>query len=888
MRKPLLLVVFSFIAVGSLGGCTRKSANTNQILTLSLGSGSGQGAQSIPGNLEFAVVNVQLPTGPVVKQWEFGDNPPAAGSQLTMEVDLKNVPKGATFLVQFLGVFKSDGQPSIFAYDDEMASNNAAENSVTLNAVQIGTFTREGNVAGRYISQTSPSETGPSGTLIMQYRPPGWPTVPKLSIERTSMVDGWFNIMALDGAPMDYVLLESGEVIFDQIRLTGTGSGGQLTIAGSGMSPSSSITAPLARFTVPASYRERGQGKVDPRGPEETWVGYFVKPGVTGVASKKVCVPSTAAESTSYFADPALTTRIDMDLAGSGAGIVRYEGGGSPITTSQLYDGTSTSCYSAVTAPNRIVVYHTLLGSDGDRAAGIEPPFKAVKPFARWDNFLKSTYTSSPSEITLTWAYLPGATSFDGVVIYGKSSNSGSSNGDTCDQLTGYSEIASVGPGVTSYNVPVTANTQNSWQFAVCAYKGNRQWVGKPIRGGQLGNWEQTYHTGWAKASQTATGATSENLISYTVEPVNRVSDVDASNAFTTHVVLANSVTSLTTGDEVLLTVTGRGTSTDCGTYNGIANDVGSFGFARVISASGMSLKIQKDTWVESLDPVAASTFTTAAAPASTFCYVSVQRVPHYRTVNLGGTSTFNGGGAFDMAGTGGLITAFRVNGTLTVGTTTFDTDGMGYQGAPSLSYAKGGGVRGPIGSTATGSGGLGGTDGSGGAGYGNGATTDVSGGQAYYGPNNSSARFVFGGGGGLGGSSNYGGNGGGVIFIAARNMHLTGNATLKANGASGLSSYGGGGGGGSIVLNVGKLTRAASQTLNLNANGGIGGGASNGGKGGGGSVSMYVCETTLAVNTDIFSSVAAGSSGTGSGAQAGYANISLGTANSNGYCSLN
>ncbi len=81
------------------------------------------------------------------------------------------------------------------------------------------------------------------------------------------------------------------------------------------------------------------------------------------------------------------------------------------------------------------------------------------------------------------------------------------------------------------------------------------------------------------------------------------------------------------------------------------------------------------------------------------------------------------------------------------------------------------------------------------------------------------------GGGGGDGGSSaaGNGGNGGGIILIRSF-AAVTGNGTLKANGANGTTSgndgAGGGGGGGAIIIQ----TAAGVGNLTLQANGGNGG----------------------------------------------------------------
>jgi large repetitive protein len=95
---------------------------------------------------------------------------------------------------------------------------------------------------------------------------------------------------------------------------------------------------------------------------------------------------------------------------------------------------------------------------------------------------------------------------------------------------------------------------------------------------------------------------------------------------------------------------------------------------------------------------------------------------------------------------------------------------------------------------------------------------------------NNAVNRLFFGGGGGAGDSNNStgtpGGLGGGLIFLLANSV--TGGGSILANGqsvtpASGRDGPGGGGGGGSIVI-------SGTNSLSLNANGGIGGSQNLGG----------------------------------------------------------
>lgn len=878
MRNALLLAVFSFVLAATMG-CTRKADKADSLTITFSPHGSGApGAQTITGNLEFAVINIHLSTGLIVKQLEYHDNPVPAGQKVSIEIP--SVPKGQ-FLVQFLGVFENGVAPSIFAYDDAIA-DTAASSEVTLTAAAIGTFSKEGRVSGRYINATTPAETGPTGTLIMQFKPPG--NAPKMSIEKFPMVDGWFSVMVLDGAPMDYVLQGSEAPLFSGIQL----SGGNLSLNGGTITPSQT----LAKFSLPASYSpEGGSGDVRGRPPTETWVGYIVAPGLT-VTTKRVCVPSDVQEGSNYFSDSSLTTRIDYNFAGSNASEIHRSGGGYTAPQSQIYTDTATPCQSLPEA-DRIPVYHTTIGTEGSGGAGIQPPFRALKPFVRWDNYIKASYNASGPSIDLEWSYLPGASSFDGVAILAKnSSNGGGGDMDDCDKLKadGYSEYASVGSGTTTYSFTgggaLNSGNKHNWRFGLCPYKldgGVKKWIGKYVTGGQISDWYGTTHTGWAKASATYTGGEPEDYETLLAAPVNQVTNVTAASALYTVIDGFTSFTGIAAGDEVMLTLLGKGSSADCGTYNGVANGVGSYGFARVLFVSGSQLKIQSGTWVDSLAGKSTE-LGTAADPSNGFCHVKSQKVPHYRNLDLSSTLNFNmSSSAFDYGVNDGTIFALRVNGTLAMGATTVTATGKGFAGGPSTGN-RGAGINGPSGAgTSTGSGGDGGANGAGGGGYGYGASAGVVTGGSGYTGSSSQSRLVFGGGGGFGSASNSGAAGGGIVMVAARLLHLTGNVVFVAKGNDGMASAGGGGGGGSVMVNAAKVTRSGSETLTLNADGGNGGSAS-AGQGGGGSAQTTVCTTSLTTGTEILFGVSAGATGTSSSSTAGYTQSSV---NNGGWCSV-
>jgi hypothetical protein len=874
----MLAFVGAVFAMGGVVGCTRKASDQQSLKITFNPHGSGQGAQTtITGALEFAVINIQLPTGLIVKQFEFHDNPKPAGETLTIEVP--DVPKG-TFLVQFLGVFEANGQPSIIAYDDAYAVVDGVSSEVTLTAEPKGTFTREGRVVGRYINTLGPPETGPTGTLIMQYQPPD--QVPKMSIERSSIVDGWFNIMAFDGVAMDYVMQGSNDVIFSQVKM----ESGALYMNG-GVVPTGND---LAKFSMPATYRlQSGDGGgtfAEGRPPTDIFVGFIAKSGVS-MSPKKVCYPNNITEGTPYYLDAALANRMDIVTTGVVSSAIHIAAGGVGDVQTMLYTGASTPCTGA--AADKIVAYHTMLTPEGDRSAGIQPPFQAIKPFRRWDNFIRSEFKAAPARISLSWQYLPGVVSISGAAVMAKySANFGGGHSESCEELLkdGYVEVASVGVGTTNFDFtgtpgqPVTLVNKGNFNFALCPYKnqsgGPRQWLGELVTGGQLNSGEDS-HVGWANAAANSAPGTFETYTGLGGASES-VSSVVSSNPLYTLVNLYGSPTPpIFAGDEILAMIVGRGNSGACGTYNGEISDVGRFTFARVVGGSSNTLKISKDTFLDSLDSLGTE-LAAAAAPASSYCRIVVYKVLHYRNLNLSGTTTLSAVAPYDfVGGLGGGVLPIRVNNQLTLGATQIHANAGGYAGG-TMSAINGAGIRGPSGAASTSSGGqsVSSDGGGGGGGHGSGASAAVSGASGGSGMSMMNQyRMIMGGGGGLGAiSTGSGGNGGGVVFIAAKSVSLVSGApSIYANGGSGFSTGGGGGGGGSIVFLARSLTRSASETFTLSASGGSGN--SNGGAGGGGSATAWVCSTNMSGAN--YAAIANVGGGVGVGASGGTANFQVG-----------
>lgn len=819
-------------AVALTLGCTRNVETST--LKLSFSRNADGSAQSVSGKLNFAVVNVQLPNGPLVKQFDFHDEGPSASDTFTLE--LPEVPRG-TFLIQFFGVYEQSGSPSTFTYGFQNANVNAAETVVNITASSLGTFTREGRVSGRYLSSIGP-DAGPTGDLVMKFQPPD-PTQPAITLQNEPMVDGYFSIIALDGPEMHYFL--NGAPLFPRVKLNGSA----LYIDGSVQAPSAS----LMRISKPASVHREGDGTLRLRAPTDTYFGYFRKAGVAG-APKSVCYAAGVNEAVRGEFRPDLTQPIDVNFAGTGStpAYTITAQGGQASPSSILYTGAACG-----TAAGNLVMYHTMAGRDEEIQ---KPPFAPANPWSVGDVFMNTKPVNAGGlRLRLNWKLLPEINGgvIGGYAVFAKNSNGGGEGGgqETCDRLVnqGFQEVGTVAAGVTTYDfgglgvTPLTAANMFNWRFGVCAFApgANRVYVGRYITGGSIGA-PNVAHTGWAPESAVASHGTttlSFQDLAGGSDAGARLTGIGVATDLTT-LTVDNGTTSLQAGNELLVHVSGRGVAGDCGTRNLQQIGSGDYDFVRVLDVQGATIKVTPGSLLEDLR---ADYLGVPPVPSTNFCFVQVTKVPHFRQLTLD-TVTLSTAQEFSFGAPNGLL-PLRVNGVLTLANATIKMDQRGYVGGLSANYAGSGGAGGPNATTAangSGGGGASSADACGGAGYGMGGTNvGMCAGGAAQSNGNFLGNLHMGGGGGATAGSN-GTPGGGAIFLSVRKMIVTSPSYILADGAAGNSGTfkGGAGGGGTILLAAREVTGAGQ--LSVSANGGSAFGLA--GTGGGGRIRSILCNS--------------------------------------------
>lgn len=825
MRLLTKLVLFTSL-VSVLGGsvaCTRAVDSSTLKLSFSRsGAVSGQGVK----RLEFAVVNVRGSGPPIVVQKHFDDSGPADTDKFTLEIP--DVPTGSV-LVQFFGVYRDPGQPSTYTYGDANATVTTGDTPVNITATALGTFSREGRVAGRYFDASGAH--GPTGQMAMLFTPPGRPPI---TLQYAPIVDGYFNLIAVDGVPMDYVL--GTNTLFPTVKLVS----GELYVGGT----KQNLGPKLAQFSRPASVSLQ-DGNAKPRPPTDIFTGFFAASGVD-LSASRVCYANDINETQPGAYYPSSTQQIAVVMNGSSA-LQLHALGGYGTASSGLYVAPSGNCAPAY---NHLTIYHTMLNGDDDL---IRPPFAPVAPFAPWDKWIRAQFVTSPmNAIRLSWRYLPGIdpAAVAGVSVLAKAGNSGDDGGgdETCEALfsKGYSVVYSTSDlTTTSYDFSslagqsVTLGNKWNWRFALCPYQtsalGQKVWLGGYVSGGQLEP-SNKMHSGWSNQVATINAPdTYQNLGGST----SRVLNVTAGSDMTVTALTLPAVGDAALfppGTEVMFTIMGQqpvsGTP-GCGQRNGEGYRAGQYGFARVLGASGASLLVERGSIVDQVS----TSYLANDAPAANWCYVQIARVLQFRDLTVNSTVSA-GSAAFNFSPGTGSVLPLRVNGVFTLAGSLLAN--LGYAGAPSAS-GYGAGSDGPAGATATGTGGASASQACGGANYGDGGTGVGCTGSL--GHHQSGFQALMYGGGGGGASGLGGGAGGGAIFIVANEFKVTSNSYISANGGSGSGSAFASAGGAGGSVQIFSRTYTGISSLMVMANGGNG--AASSGGGGGGSVEIMRCAVT-------------------------------------------
>lgn len=791
--------------------------------------------------LRTVILNVQIPgrAQPYVKEADYDQSNVTAGQYLEFAIEDDAIKSGPGYFVQFLGVYEDETTGAMkFYYGDSAATLVPGPNSISISPSDIGSSTKTAQINGRYLTANSP-DAGPTGTLITRFQPPGGK--PKMNVDKSLMLNGWFEAFALDTAisGFEVAVVEGGNetILFSDLKV-----GSSALVRGD---------AALVKVTKPLSYVSEGRGNVRVNAPADVYLGYFGS-NPTLYSTKKVCYPTGSFGVPMLYSDAAMTQIMEYTGSTPVISKVSRASGGVSQPMGDLYAGSATGgCASGDRDLGNAMWFYYNKSVHGDREfGGFSPPFVNQRPFEMHGGYLESVYNPGGPSINLKWTYMPGAATAlgsGGVQVWAKYDPSHASDGGDHDKEPcgkylkdkGFTAVADVAAPTETYDFTAVGGTaltsMNRHDFVIraCAYRGpaddTREYVGRYISadctGGVCGAIE---HFGWGIASHTMSG----NV--YFDDPTiggkySRVTNKTL-NTGSTLVSLADA-TGFNPGDEVLFHVVGQSANSACGSLNGDPITAGQVVFTRVIQKpNSTDIRIPSGLFLD----VPATGELNGAENSANFCYIQAVRVPHFKDLTVGSFRIIAQplgytGGSY----AGGGIIALRASGTLSISASgSLDAFDKGYPGG-SLGYHGGGDRSSPSATPNTHIGGQKATTyAGGGGGFGNGGdgnTGSVAPGGIGQNSNFMGLRFMFGGGGAAAGSPS-GGNGGGIIFAMAKTVNSSG-GSLNAAGAA-ASSDGGGGGGGSAMLFT---TSLQGTSLAMTAYGGSGGSTSAGTGGGGG-----------------------------------------------------
>lgn len=862
--------------------CTRDK-ESNLSLKLSIPSGSaGFSSLTAPNaTLSTVIVNVRIPGKPLfVKEVDYHDTTgPAFGAPITIEIP--NVPSGSDALVQYLGLFEAVSGNMILTYGDSVVNISGTQTTANVVATVFGNSNKQGRVSGRFITSGSSSYTtfaGPTGILTGYIMPPN--NRPRMAVTRTPIVNGWFNIFALEGttALMTYELPD-GTPVFVNKNLD--------YFVTSNPSEHKKIV-----MHKPVTYRrDHKDGVLKADGAEDYVLGVFAKDSAvfsnisSGLSGVSLCYANFDESIPNVFTDATGLTQVNYKSSSGtlGTDIIKNAsaGTGNPSASNTLYvSGCNPNTHS-------LSFFHNMIGGGGEDVTGIRPPFRMIDSWKKYGGFLNQSFTTGPDTIHLLWQYLPGVSSSDvsGAIVFAKS-NSASGGGGGGDKncfekatSEGMTMATSVTGIVNTANLSmvlgtaVDSNNYYNFQFMICPYRelvagGPREYF-EEIRSGCYGDCNGGLdHFGWALSGATTSISTNTAYPNNVMASVANIT-LEALNGHQYTILdLAADAAGLSTGDEIMIRVS----AVDKDVYAcGTSISPQQYAFARVLYKNSTLVYIPQGTFLDKVD----ITNLTTAPPTASHCFIQVAKVLQYGNLTFTSTGAMYTNQYAGFTNAGGVL-PMRVSGTLTFtnAANSILAGGTGYGANLSGGNGRGsfighGGQEGI--STPYGSSGGAGLSSAGGAG--NAATASPFVGSTGMIP------LAMGASGG-GSSTATGGSGGGLIFIAGRKIVNTASSNgmmISANGDNGNGSggkAGGGGAGGSVAIVAEKFV-PSTYPIDLSANGGGGGAASGayGGGGGGGNLSILVCDQSNISSMFAATNAYGGASGGGAANAGGLGN---------------
>lgn len=450
---PLIVILFTIFLVSCGKEYKSPTVGINVSILqpdgskLSTQNSAGRHMKTLIGNerIVYIVLNISGVgiTVPIFWNWDSkgNDNPP-----LTVNL---TVPTGNNRLVQALVVTEGsgdNGKKTMTFYYGENSVNISGDASININASKSGYTDKSLDFMGRYLY--SAPTVGPTGTMIdgpsgpvSVYMKPQNPSSPRMKIQKSIIVNGWFKFFAVSGVNFDYVV-DSYQGRPEEIIFQGLNADSLLLNTSDQVMK---ISVPVYYYVSPNFTNLGGKAGIFHFG--------FWGPGSV---NKKVCYDpaDNGKEVFKYTSGVTTISKSGLFLDSAGTTYLRwYDGITSAADTNHLWriggglPTTSGICASGQEMTD-ILIFHPLRIKNGlESAVGILPPF-TIPPtssllgldvnegstFSRFITFDFASAGSSTGNLKLRWQYLSGVASMiAGVNLYYKIDNTNQGSGQDSD-----------------------------------------------------------------------------------------------------------------------------------------------------------------------------------------------------------------------------------------------------------------------------------------------------------------------------------------------------------------------------------------------------------------------------------------------------------------------
>ena len=335
------------------------------------------------------------------------------------------VPKGNGRLVQVLAIYENTTLETMsFNYGDQLV-DLSGDKEIEVEVLALSSSSREGQISGRYLTTAT---SGPTGKAAAYYKPPG---KPKMIVDFSEIINGWFDFHILDDVPLTYVMEPSGQILFADVSLSSMPA----LVSDRVMQ----VAVPDQTYNVHATHNGSNfivDESRDYHGPDEVFLGWF-GPGAT--ASHYACY-------TGFDWASILYRVIDHDNSGgntAGDALERicqdssctntmYFFGSTVDNTqlSRIAGGKDKSGFCSNPADKFLTKLHfeeTYFDQERNSHSGFMGPFRIIPPLTSEDHpgYLSGTYSVTGKQMTLNWDLLPGvvdgANGIHGVAVFYRS-----------------------------------------------------------------------------------------------------------------------------------------------------------------------------------------------------------------------------------------------------------------------------------------------------------------------------------------------------------------------------------------------------------------------------------------------------------------------------------